>query len=92
MSTMQVTFKAKEVPAHVRENRLVDMLEKQQQRKEIAHEEAQKKLSSMNEEFTKKQGRVANAMAAATQPFIGTVEDNIMCMSLPPQRACLQEP
>lgn len=58
------------------------MLEKQQQRKEEARAQAHKKLSEVNKEFERKQGRVAKAMTAATQPFIGTVEDNIMCMLL----------
>ena len=62
---------------------MVEMLEKQQQRKEIARDEAHKKLSSVNEEFAKTQGRVTNVMAAAMQPFVGTVEDNIICMLLP---------
>lgn len=76
----------------MKESRLVEMLEKQQQRKEIAREEAHKKLNSVNEQFTKKQGRVANAMAAAMQPFVGTVEDNIMCMALPHAQPFCQEP
>jgi hypothetical protein len=87
---VQVTFKAKEVPAHVKEKRLLTMLEKQEQRKQIAREEAQKKLESVNEEFAKKQGRVANSMALAMQPFVGTVEDNIMCMLQFQQHASCQ--
>lgn len=76
----------------MRESRLVGMLEKQQQRKEVAREEAHKKLNSVNEEFGKSQGRVANAMAAAMQPFVGTVEDNIMCMLLPNDTCCVAVP
>jgi hypothetical protein len=79
MHVLQVKFKAKQVPAHVKEQRLLGLLEATEKRKEAAREQAQRKLAAINEEFAAKQGRVAGAQQAAMQPFVGTVEDNIMC-------------
>lgn len=84
----QVKFKAKEVPKHVKQQRLLSILEETEQRKAAARAQAQKKLESINNEFEQSLSRVAGAMSAAMQPFVGTIEDNIMCMYRPKTLAC----
>lgn len=76
---LQVNFKAKEVPKHVKEHRFWSMLEEKEQRRAVAKQKAQQKLDSVNAGFEKSLGRVAGAMTVAMQPFVGTIEDNIMC-------------
>lgn len=77
---VQVKFKAKAVPKHVKQQRFLSILEETRQRKEAARVKAEQKLESINDEFAKSLSRVAGAVSAAMQPFVGTVEDNIMCM------------
>lgn len=76
----QVKFKAKEVPKHVKQQRFLSILMETEQRKAVARQKAKQKLDVINDEFERSLGRVAGAMSAAMQPFVGTIEDNIMCM------------
>ena len=74
-------FKAKEVPRSVKESRLLHMQAETEARKLVARHAAQEKLERVNSAFAQAQGRVAGAMEAARSPFVGTVDENIMCMS-----------
>lgn len=58
------------------------MLEETEQRKATARQKAQQKLDAINDDFEKSLGRVAGAMSATMQPFVATIEDNIMCMCI----------
>jgi hypothetical protein len=49
-------------------------------RKAEAQRTAREKLEKVNECFAQGQGRIASAMEAANAPFVGTVDENIMCM------------
>jgi hypothetical protein len=84
---VQVKFKAKEVPRSVYQQRFMLLQAAAAERAATARMEAQAKLEKVNREFGEKQGRVADAMAAASSPFVGTVEDNIMC-ALPQPCVC----
>lgn len=84
---LQVKFKAKAVPASVRQERLPALQAAQQLRSATARADAQRKLHDVNAEFAAAQGRVAAAMAAACAPFVGTVEDNVAC-ALPARLSC----
>lgn len=76
----QVKFKAKPVPSHVKQERFLSMLEAREERKAAARQKARQKLDAINDDFQKSLGRVAGSMSTAMQPFVGTIEDNIMCM------------
>src|SRR6476469_7514270 len=73
----QVRFKAKPVHASVKQQRFAALQAEMRAKKEQARIEAEDKLRQVNAEFGCIQKRVADAMAAALQPFPGTVEDNI---------------
>jgi hypothetical protein len=76
---MQVKFKAKEVPRSVHHQRIPQMQAELEARKAAARHTAKEKLEKVNAGFARDQGRIASAMEAASAPFIGTVDENIMC-------------
>ena len=63
----------------VREARIPMLQAAHETRRAAARAAAEEKLAKVNAEFEAAQGRVAAAMAAAGAPFVGTVEDNIIC-------------
>lgn len=85
-------FKAKAVPRSTHEQRFTVLQAEISQRRTVAQEQAAAKLAAVNAEFQEKQGRVASAMAAASTAFVGTVEDNIICMLPSSHHSALTDP